>query len=154
MPGEVVKSSDLHPLEVRTPGADFSRRLSCEHHEGDLAWACEPGSYRIPGFLNHRVRLPSPGAVDDEGAVLLDQNRSPLLVVEAREGRIGSASFKEALVGGSAIRFAGRSAESVEAEDDDRVAELPPALQDCGEVFAGLLSFGVPKPSQHTEAGD
>ena len=65
-----------------------------------------PGSHRIAGLRDHRVRLAGPSAGDDEGAVFLDDDRPPLVLVQIGECRVCEPIPEQPLVRGPAARLA------------------------------------------------
>ena len=136
---EVVDRSDLHTREIPASVADLLRRLPREGDEGDLLGLRNPGTHRVAGLRYHRVRLPGPGTGDDEGAVLMDDHRPPLVFVQIGECGVCEPLPEEALIGGLAARLACRAELAVEAPGLEGPGELPPALQGFGESFALLL---------------
>ena len=141
-----MEGPDLHAFEIRAAGADLLCRFSREGHESDLPRARDSGSHGVASFFDHGVRFAGARTSDDDGTILLGQNRLTLLGVQAREGRIVAASREEAPVGSSAFRLTRRATSLVEAQGAHRMEELPPASQGGGELFARLLGFGVPEP--------
>ena len=141
-----MEGSDLHCLEVRAPGSNFLCRFPREGYERDLTGERKPDSHGVSGLRDHRVRLPRPGAGDDEGAVLLDQHGPPLFRIQDAQCGIAEALFQESSIGSLAVCFACGPAGSVQAPRLYRVDDFPPTFKGCRQTVAGVPPFGLTNP--------
>ena len=115
-PGEVVDRPDLHPRKIAAPVPDLLRRHPGESDEGDLFGLGDAGLHRVPGLCHRRVRLAGSRTDDDEGAMLLDDDRPPVLLVQVRESRVCEPFPEEALIRVPATRLVRRPELAVEAQ--------------------------------------
>ena len=125
-------------VPISMPGRSPLRsRISCaalrvEGDEGDLFGARDSGSHRIAGLRDHRVSLAGPGAGDDDGAVFLDDDRPPLVLVQIGESRVCEPLLEEPFIAGSAARLGRRAELAVESpclEGPGRASTSPSGLR-------------------------